>query len=221
MGSDDLFKKRKARLSKDLARQKAKRASYDRILIVCEGAKTEPNYFRELVDYLELNTANIEVDGSCGSSPLSVFNHSKSLYQEERKQGDAFDRVFCVFDKDTHETYEQALNSIANTKPKGVFQAIYSVPCFEYWLLLHFEFSTKPFASTGKKSCCARLLEELEKYMPNYSKGAIGVYHQLKMQTGQAIAWSNGVLEQAQQLNTDNPSTLMHELVAYLQELKK
>jgi hypothetical protein len=43
MGSEDLFHKRKARSANKLARKKANRASYDRILIVCEGEKTEPH----------------------------------------------------------------------------------------------------------------------------------------------------------------------------------
>lgn len=53
-GSDDLFHKRKAKMALDLARRRARRASYDRVLIVCEGAKTEPNYLRNLIDFLEL-----------------------------------------------------------------------------------------------------------------------------------------------------------------------
>ena len=44
MGSDNLYHKRKAKKAKDLARRKSKRAPYDKVLIVCEGEKTEPNY---------------------------------------------------------------------------------------------------------------------------------------------------------------------------------
>ena len=45
MGSEDLFHKRKAKAADSLKRRKAKRSSYDKVLIVCEGEKTEPNYF--------------------------------------------------------------------------------------------------------------------------------------------------------------------------------
>ncbi len=88
MGSDDLHHKRKARRAKDLARRKSSRASYDRVLIVCEGAKTEPNYLRELIDCLELNSANVEVDGDSGSSPISVVKHAKRRYREEQAKGE-------------------------------------------------------------------------------------------------------------------------------------
>ena len=38
-----------------------------RILIVCEGAKTEPNYFEGARSYFKLNTANVVVSGESGS----------------------------------------------------------------------------------------------------------------------------------------------------------
>ena len=138
MGSDDLHHKRKARRTKDLVRRKSIRAPYDRVLIVCEGAKTEPHYLWALVDYLKLSSANVEIDGNSGSSPISVVRHAKRRYREERGKGDAFDRVYCVFDKDTHATYYEAINDCVSFKPLGVLHAVPSVPCFEYWLLLHF-----------------------------------------------------------------------------------
>lgn len=145
MGSDDLHEKRKARQAKDLGRRKAKRAPYDRVLIVCEGSKTEPNYLQELIDSLELNSANVEIDGNSGSSPISIFHHAKRRYIEEKNKNDPFDHVFCVFDKDSHPSYKQAIAEISKCRPRGIFQPIQSVPCFEYWLLLHFEFSAKPY----------------------------------------------------------------------------
>lgn len=45
MGSDDLFKKRKVRKARDISRRIAKRSENKKILIVCEGQKTEPLYF--------------------------------------------------------------------------------------------------------------------------------------------------------------------------------
>ena len=220
MGGDDLHSKRKARKASDLERRKSRRAPYDRVLIVCEGSKTEPNYLEELIDYLELNSANVEVDGSSGSSPVSVVQHAKSRYQEERRKNDAFDRVFCVFDKDTHASYAQALDEVSRSVPIRVFSSINSVPCFEYWLLLHFIFSTRSYTGAGAKSACACLIEELHKYIPGYSKGARGLFNDLMDQTDRAVANSERALQDAERSSTDNPSTLMHELVEYLQHLE-
>jgi hypothetical protein len=38
------------------------RATRERILIVCEGEKTEPNYFRALIAYHRLNTVFVDTD---------------------------------------------------------------------------------------------------------------------------------------------------------------
>lgn len=220
MGSDNLHHKRKARQAKDLARRKAKRAPYDRVLIVCEGSKTEPNYLQELIDYFELNSANVEIDGSSGSSPISVIRYAKRRYDEEKKKNDSFDRVFCVFDKDTHASYEQAVAEIVNFRPSGIYQAIPSVPCFEYWLLLHFEYSTKPYSSYGGKSACDCIIKDLKKYISEYAKGTKGLFNDLIHQTDQARAFSEKASREATGTGTDNPTTLMHKLVDYLIHLK-
>ena len=51
----------KERQRQQLERKLARRASYDRILIVSEGSKTEPNYFGEIRQAYRLHTANVEV----------------------------------------------------------------------------------------------------------------------------------------------------------------
>jgi len=220
VGSDDLHHKRNSRHARDLARRKSSRKSYDRVLVVCEGLKTEPNYLRELIDYLKLSSANVEVDGNSGSSPISVVRHAKRRYREEKEKGDIYDRVFCVFDKDTHARYAEAIRISEISKPIGVFQAVPSVPCFEYWLLLHFEFSTQPYVVNGGKNACAHLIGDLRSYMPDYAKGNGGVFKDLMNKTDQAIINSKRALDQAAASGTDNPTTRVHELVEYLQQIK-
>jgi hypothetical protein len=152
MGSEDLHHKRKAKKADKLAREKNRRASYDKVLIVCEGEKTEPNYFNELIEHYEINSANVAIDGSCGSSPRSVFKRAEQLYKSEERKGAPFDRVYCVFDKDSHETYEETMQKIATKRPKNIYYTAVSIPSFEYWLLLHFNYTTKPYTATEKLS---------------------------------------------------------------------
>ena len=45
MGRDNSPRERQRR---QLERKQNRRASYDRVLIVSEGSKTEPNYFKEI-----------------------------------------------------------------------------------------------------------------------------------------------------------------------------
>lgn len=226
MGSDNLFHKRKAKKHADTQRRQAFRQPYDRILIVCEGEKTEPIYFEEARILLEIDSANIEIDGSCGSSPMSVVTHALKAYGEEKERNGLYDKVFCVFDKDTHSTFNTAINQIEQinakykTKP---FKAIWSIPAFEYWLLLHFTPTTKPYMSTLKKSCGAQVTDDLKKYIPDYTKKMRGIFKRSvedkTLKT--AMAHSKRIFSDAQRNNPQSSSTNIHELIEYLQNVKK
>ena len=85
MGSEDLFHKHKAKKQQDLERKTSSRKPYNRILIVCEGSKTEPIYLEEVRMELELDSANVMIDGTCGSSPISVVKHAESVFNNEFK----------------------------------------------------------------------------------------------------------------------------------------
>jgi len=224
MGSDNRFHKRKARTQRELRRQQARREPYDRVLIVCEGAKTEPHYFRELRTALGLSNANIEVTGEGGSAPLSVVETAIDLFH----QSSDYDHVFCVFDQDTHATYQAALEKIAVTPLHkngsrraadiARFEAIPSVPCFEYWILLHYEYTTKPYQRVGRGSACDRLIHDLKHHghLPNYGKGATGLYQQTAPRVNDAIQHAKRALAAAESASTDNPTTHVHELVEVL-----
>lgn len=220
MGTDNLHHKRKAKVAESLQRRQSRRASYDKILIVCEGSKTEPNYFNEIVNYYKLNTANVEIDGTCGSSPKSVLERAEDLANKESQKGDAFDRIYCVFDRDSHESYDVTVKNIAGKIPKGVYIAAVSVPCFEYWLLLHFQYTTKPYHATGNSSIGNEVLKELRKFIPNYSKGSNNIFSLLIDNVEFAKENSIRSLKYSEKNYIDNPSTKIHKLVDYLQKMK-
>ncbi len=220
MGTDNLFHRRKAKGTRELERKKAKRAPYDKVLIVTEGEKTEPQYFKELKNHYRINSANIEIDGSSDSSPESVVEYGKKLYEKERGTDAPFDRVYFVFDKDTHHTYQQALNRIKSLRRKKTFFAINSVPCFEYWLLLHFTYTTEPFRATGKSSAADAVIHKLKKHIPDYEKSITGIFIKLYDHLEQAKKNAELSLGEADKTGTDNPSTRVHDLVIYLQNIK-
>lgn len=193
---------------------------YAKVLIVCEGEKTEPNYFQGLRDYYGLNTANVEVCGECDSNPMSLFRYAKQRYREEKDAGDAFDRVYCVFDKDTHADYAQALDAIRRMTPKETYFAITSVPCFEYWLLLHFVPTTRPYNALPGNSACNQVLAELKNNLPEYEKGSDTVFLSLIDLLAFAKANAARGLRVAELNSTDNPSTRVHLLVDFLQNIK-
>lgn len=220
MGTDDLFHKRKAKSIQALQRRAAKRAPYDKILIVCEGEKTEPFYFQGVRDHYGLNTANVEICGECGSDPKSVVHYAKQRYREERDAGDAFDRVFCVFDKDAHHHYDEAVQTVAAQKPHKTYFAITSVPCFEYWLLLHFIYTTRSFVALPGNSAGNQLLAELRHYLPEYQKGQQALFAELIGQLEFATKNAQRALREANASGTDNPTTRVHELVSFMRGIK-
>lgn len=220
MGSDDLFHKRKAKTAKDLQRRRSRREEYAKILIVCEGEKTEPLYFHGIRDHYGLNTANIEISGDCGSDPRSIVEYAKQRFREEKDSGDAFDKVFCVFDKDSHTEYDQALSELKNARPQGTYVAITSVPCFEYWLLLHFQYSTRAYSPLPGKSTGDQVLADLRNYMPDYEKGGKDVFPELLGQLEFAKNNASRALAESDRNATDNPSTHVHVLVEFMQNIK-
>lgn len=225
MGSDNLFHKRKAKLKKDTARRASKRDLYEKVLIVCEGTKTEPKYFSEIKNYYKLATANITISSDCGSDPISVFEHAVKVYQEANSSLNPYDRVYCVFDQDSYHlgrnVYQTALDRIKSFRPQNTFFAINSVPCFEYWFLLHFVYSTAPFFSAGTVSVGQAVINRLKDFWPEYTKAIDNSFERLLPDLNMAINNSKRALVEAGKNHTDNPSSNVHELVEYLQNIKK
>jgi hypothetical protein len=81
--SDQLFKKRKAKKEADLKRRKAYIEKYKRILIICEGSKTEPLYLAKLAAYFHINTIDIKIVGEeCGSDPKTLYDYGEKYLRE-------------------------------------------------------------------------------------------------------------------------------------------
>lgn len=221
---------RRAKPRKNLARQQQQRVKQPRVLIVCEGAKTEPLYFQNMIDVLGLNTAQtkaikpITIEESSGSAPIRVVDSAIHFYKTAKKSQYAYDKVFCIIDRDTHSTYEAALDKLKAQSPKNTFIAIPSVPCFEYWLLLHYEYTTSPYHQTGRESGCECAYKKLVQHMPDYKKGVQTLYEALLSNPlanpERAKQYAERGLQAAKDNNTDNPTTYVHRLVLYLEGLQ-
>ena len=217
-GGDKLFHHRKAKNAASLRRRAARRSPYDMVLIVCEGEKTEPNYFQALIDDLQLNTANIKIlKNTAGSAPRTIVDFALKEYRREK----VYDRVYCVFDKDRHSSYAEAIDVIRRARmARGhAIIATITVPCFELWLLLHFAYTTKQF-DTGPGSICEKVINDLKNYLPNYEKGDNDIYSETEDLIDQAITNANRLAKHCADVDTDMPSTKVHELIEYLQNLK-
>jgi hypothetical protein len=122
------------------ARQVAFRQPKRLILIVCEGAVTEVQYFRGYERTLRASLVQIEVSKEHGAPKTLVRTaRNRKIEAEElaRQQKDAhlqYDEVWCVFDVDEHPGINDATQM---ARASGIELAV-SNPCFELWLLLHF-----------------------------------------------------------------------------------
>jgi hypothetical protein len=147
----------RTRKADSFKRKKPDRKPQALVLIICEGEKTERQYLRELCNDLRLSGASVIITPSHrGTDPMSVVTYAIDRHKTE---DEIYDRVYCVFDRDTHANYDQAL-ALLNASPfakKGILHAITSVPCFEIWVLLHFDYSTASFVASGGKSPCDKV----------------------------------------------------------------
>jgi hypothetical protein len=210
MGSDDQFRKRKARAGAELQRKKRERARNKRYLIVCEGTKTEPHYFRDLLDDLGIRPQVVRIAPNDGVSPDRVVAHAVALYAEDAVAGDAFDTVYCVFDRDKHTTFDAAVQRTKNLSAEGKpFVAITSTPCFEIWLLLHFGYSDQPFHPAGKKSVGDQVVSALKTKpgFAKYGKGKKGAYGQMKDKLDDALTHAARLRRRGLATGSINPAT--------------
>ena len=197
-----------------IARQGPKREQYDRVLIVCEGSRTEPLYFEEIASRYRLNTANIKVIGS-GADPRTVVREAKTERDRERERGEEYDRVYCVFDRDEHATFWEACNEARAID----LRLARSWPCFEFWLRLHFGFTRRSYARSGGRSPAQNCVKDVSDFLPGYAKGVRGVFLELEDRLEEAKAHADRALADAEATNEFNPSTEVHALVDYLQSL--
>lgn len=195
---------------------------YKDLLIVCEGKKTEPNYFWGLALHLRLpNVKPIQLKEK--STPKQI---ARVAYEELCNHRDKYAAVFCVYDvdEDSRPMMESAADAgqFVRTRPKiddVLFKAIPSTPCFEIWFLLHFGRSDKPYAKTGSKSAQYQLMADLRRHLPEYDKSRKDIFEYLE---GRCPNGLETAIANAQWLckrpSTTNPHTLVHEVVSYMLE---
>jgi hypothetical protein len=187
----------------------------DRILIVCEDSVAGCQYFKDFRSDLRLSNLDVHICGEeCGSAPTSVYEYAVQEYNRDKKEnGDdnAYDKVYCVFDRDQHADFARAMDAI---KRAGVpFQAIPSYPCFELWILMHFEASSAPLPK------CDDAIKKIKQHLSGYKKNEgkfKKIYPIIKEQTSDAIKNSKQVLKEVQQVQAENPSTLIHVIAEHL-----
>ena len=221
MGSDDLFKKRRAERKK--RKHEYKNPKANSYLIVTEGERTEPLYFKGLanliqekvggaVDIVEVPVIDIHGQG-CATGKLieitdQIVKKSKIIYQN----------IWVVFDKDDFEDFDQAINS-------GVDQGYniaWSNQSFEYWLYLHFYYSDSALHRDNWTNKLNDIFKQFELGDGTYKKNYENIYDLVNRYDGVNTAIKNAKRRMSdfeksgKKASEYDPGTKVHILVENL-----
>lgn len=184
-----------------------------KVLIICEDSKSGKTYLEDAKKSFNVDVLVQVAHAGC-TDPRGIVQHA---LDSEKK----YDTVYCVIDRDTHETFDEAQILAATSKK---IQLIVSYPCFEFWLFLHFEFSRKSYRPAGGVSPGGQVLRTLKSCpgMANYEKGGgDGLFDSLFPLLPEARKRSIRALREAEDVSELNPSSRLHELFDDFEVLAK
>jgi len=142
-----------------LRRRKATIIPRRLFVVLCEGANTEPGYINELAQHQKLAPLILEIESAAGV-PLTMAKKAvakvKKLPRNKARNLSSFERhdeVWVVFDKDEHPKIKEALDLCYSNKIGVAF----SNPCFEVWLILHFQDYDKSDGREAAQKHCEKI----------------------------------------------------------------
>ena len=184
------------------------------MLIVTEGKKTEPNYFKRFRQKHKLPSVTVKIIG-IGGAPITVVEDAISIKNGKRS---GYDEVWCVIDVEAYGSNPSLTDALRLAQTSKIKVAL-SNPCFEYWYLLHFESASRPLY-TGKDAERA-----LRVHIPDYDKSNSKIFDKLYPHTKKAIKRSKRVErghERSGAVRLDrNPSTEVYKLVESLETMSE
>lgn len=144
-----------------------KRTPRPRALILCEGEKTEPNYFRALL--AELGLTNVVLVEGAGGDPLHLVRDAKARTE--------YEAVWCVFDRDSFPA-DRFDNAVRMCDGKRL-RAIWSNEAFELWYVLHFQYLDSGAPGAGG-TARAYYQSRLESVLGSYAKNDPAMWGKLR-----------------------------------------
>lgn len=192
------------------------------ILIVCEGTKTEPNYFSA---FKELNRGtvvyNIEIEGR-GENTIQVVDRAIELRDKAKKSENEYDRVWAVFDKDSFPNNK--FNAAIIKARDNSISTAWSNEAFELWYLYHFQNITTEMSRTEYKNCISQKVNNSKLYKSKkpykYEKNDPLNYEIMNKYGSQdrAIKYAKAGSEEYkdERFATHNPCTMVYKLVLQL-----
>ena len=201
-------RQKKDHRSSDLSRRQGVREIKQSFLNVCEGEKTEPDYFKAF----RMTSATVKAVGQAMNT-MTLVSKAISIREADQKRKKFYDQCWVVFDKDDFPAKD--FNQAIQYAEKNGFRVAYSNQAFEYWFLLHYNLYTGAIHRSQYKDMLTKLTG-----MP-YSKsegyGAV-MYNLLLSRQQQAINNSETVLAEISHGNPaeEESSTTVQRLVIEL-----
>lgn len=203
------------RSTQQLRRHPPSRKTKKRILIVVEGQVTEPIYFAGLKQRPDIREGyTITVKSGKGGSATQCVKKAQSE-KERVDDGDPFDEIWCVLDVEDKTQRAQLDSALSVAADEGIEVAL-SCPCFEVWLLAHFEKTARRVADAREMIDTLSKIWQREFQTP-YTKNDPRLYDRLADLTETAIENARQVREQHFPAGTHradrNSSTEVYKLV--------
>lgn len=145
---------------------------------------------------------NIKAEEADGTSPENVLRSAKEKQKLFKDEGIV--QIYCLFDKDDCD--DEKFNRVIQRCRKAGFVDAVSVPCYEYWLLLHLKRTSQPFKDA--QECCETFQSEYNrKFQTQYT------VKQLKAKTdtsliGMKSSFQKNCLINAQKFGRGNSNEL-------------
>lgn len=201
-------KQKKDHRKSSLTRRQGVREIKQSFLIVCEGEKTEPDYFKAF----RMTTATVKAVGQAMNT-MTLVNKAISIREADRQKKREYDQCWVVFDKDDFPAHD--FNQAIQLAEKNGIRVAYSNQAFEYWFLLHYNLYTGSIHRNQYKDMLTKLTGL--QYNKTEGFGAV-MYNLLLSRQKQAIKNADTVLAEISHGNPaeEESSTTVHKLVIEL-----
>jgi hypothetical protein len=213
----------------DITRKESGRQLRKQYLIICEGEKTEPNYFHSFRDSLPkgiLSVCDFHIDGT-GYNTKSLVDKAIEIRDRwvERTRRPV-DKLWIVFDRDSFkaQSFNAAIQKCLKLSP--TVNAAWSNQAFELWFLLHFHYYNTAVDRTRYQELIEANFRGKGLATFVYTKNSTDMYELLNKYGSQSDAirnskrlarlWNN----QADHAN-QNPCTKIHELIEDILSIAK
>lgn len=193
-------------------RKRGQRPTKNKMLIICEGEKTEPMYFKNYrtpqnnVDVIPIPSSRKDVG--------SIVKFAKKKLEDlDIKGGDS---IWCVFDCDKNT--DESISTSYKNAGKSI-NMCFSNPSFELWFLLHFSYTDASLQNEG-------LIELLKRQIADYSKSS-DYFQTLEPLTDTAVKNAKKLeklhLDNGTDLNStqSNPSTQVYRIIEVIRHFNK